>query len=68
MAQIPIPLGGILDDSEIDNVPIPLAGVWNGEAAAAGEIKTINGVAIANIKTKNGVAAANIKTINGLEF
>ncbi len=36
-------------------------------AAAGGEIKTVDGLAIASVKTINGLGIASVKTRNGLE-
>jgi hypothetical protein len=36
--------------------------------AAAGVVKTVNGLAIASIKTINGLAVASVKTINGAAY
>ena len=36
------------------------------QAAAAGSVKTVQGVAFASVKTVNGVAIASVKTINGV--
>ncbi len=65
MAQIPIPLNGIFDDSETANVAIPLGAIWNAEAAW--KIKNWNGIAWDQIKTWNGVAVANVKKIDGID-
>lgn len=55
---------------DVDTLEFSLFGEpWHGTeeaAAGGGDIKTINGIALANVKTWSGVAIVNVKTIDGI--